>query len=57
MTRRWNASPFAVETSMNACGESGRVEARIITPILVHGWDPLIDATRAMMVRSPVSDW
>jgi hypothetical protein len=40
---------------MNACAAFAAVEARIITPILVHTFDPEMDATRAVIVPSPES--
>ena len=30
--RRWNAVPFAAESSMNACVDPGATDSRIITP-------------------------
>src|SRR5579872_1925458 len=35
-TRRWNARPFAEDTSMKACADEGESEPRIITPAFTH---------------------
>src|SRR5205085_5494208 len=45
--RRWNATPFACDTSMNACHDEGFSDPRIITPALTQfAWSDTV-ATRA----------
>src|SRR3954466_12422211 len=34
--RRWNAVPFAADSSMNACVDPGASDSRIITPAFTH---------------------
>src|SRR5262249_39689245 len=53
--RRWNATPFAHETSMNACADEGSIEPRIITPALVQFATFWTDATCATIEPSPSS--
>ena len=53
--RRWNATPFEVETRMNACADPASSVSRIITPAFTQALTPCwIEVTRAMMVPSPV---
>jgi hypothetical protein len=53
--RRWNATPFAHETSMNACADEGSIEPRIMTPAFVQLATFWTDATRATIEPSPSS--
>src|SRR6185437_15186821 len=52
--RRWNATPFDAETSMNACGESASSVSRTMTPAFTHALTFGTLATRAMIVPSPL---
>src|SRR5690242_5331957 len=54
--RRWNASPFPTDTSMNACAEPASSVSRIITPAFAQSSLPLSDATRATIEPSLASD-
>src|SRR5262245_38243688 len=58
LRRRWNGTPFADEyaTSWNACAADADSELRTITPAFVHAFTPWMDATRATIVKLPLTD-
>src|SRR6478609_4171469 len=51
--RRWNGSPFAFETNIDAWGDFCSMVARIIAPALVQLSLPARAATRATIVPAP----
>ena len=57
-SRRWNAAPFAADapTTMKACADEAESDPRIIAPAFVHAFTFWIDATRATMLPSPLSE-
>src|SRR4051812_49459302 len=58
VVRRWKGTPFTADaaTIMKPCAENGEVELRIMTPALVQLLATWIEATRATIDPSPVSD-
>jgi hypothetical protein len=54
VARRWKARPLPADTSMKAWAAFAAVDPRIMTPTFVHASAPVIEATSAVMLASPL---